>query len=86
MAAINEDLILKVFEEMVKNRPSLSKYIPEKDEDEETDYRIIANLVAPAELYYALSYRWRSNCTYKRHDDWVHSHAHNSQFYSINSL
>jgi hypothetical protein len=45
MAAINEDLILKVFAEMVKSRPSLSKYIPEKDEDEEIDYRIIGDLV-----------------------------------------
>ena len=45
MAAINEDLILKVFEEMVKNRPSLSKYVPEKEEDEEIDYRIMADLV-----------------------------------------
>lgn len=45
MAAINEDLILKVFAEMVKNRPSLSKYIPNEDEDEEIDYRIIGDLV-----------------------------------------
>ena len=45
MAAINEDLILKVFAEMVKNKPSLSKFIPEKDEDEEIDYRIIGDLV-----------------------------------------
>jgi hypothetical protein len=45
MPAINEDLILKVFAEMVKNKPSLSKYIPEKDEDEEIDYRIIGDLV-----------------------------------------
>jgi hypothetical protein len=45
MSAINEDLILRVFEEMVMNRPSLSKYIPEKDEGEEVDYRIIADLV-----------------------------------------
>jgi hypothetical protein len=45
MPAINEDLILKVFAEMVKNRFSLSKYIPEKDEDEEIDYRIIGDLV-----------------------------------------
>jgi hypothetical protein len=45
MAAINEDLIMKVFTEMVKNRPSLSKYVPEKDEDEEIDYRIIGDLV-----------------------------------------
>jgi hypothetical protein len=45
MPAINEDLILKVFAGMVNNRPSLSKYIPEKDEDEEIDYRIIGDLV-----------------------------------------
>jgi hypothetical protein len=45
MVAINENLILKVFDEMVKYRPSLSKYIPAKDEDEEIDYRIIADLV-----------------------------------------
>ena len=45
MAAINEDLILKVFAEMVKNKPSLSKFIPEKDEEEENDYRIIGDLV-----------------------------------------
>lgn len=45
MVAINENLILKVFDEMVKNRPSLSKYVPGKDEDEEIDYRIIADLV-----------------------------------------
>lgn len=45
MAAINEDLIMKVFAEMVKNKPSLSKYVPEKDDDEEIDYRIIADLV-----------------------------------------
>jgi hypothetical protein len=45
MPAINEDLILKVFDEMVKNRPSLSKFIPQQDEDEEIDYRIIGDLV-----------------------------------------
>ena len=45
MPAINEDLIMKVFAEMVNNKPSLSKYIPEKDEDEDVDYRIIADLV-----------------------------------------
>ena len=45
MAKINEDLILKVFAEMVKNKPSLSKYIPEKDDDEEIDSRIIGDLV-----------------------------------------
>jgi hypothetical protein len=45
MPAINEDLILKVFAEMVKARPTLTKYIPEKDDDEEIDYRIIGDLV-----------------------------------------
>jgi hypothetical protein len=44
MASINEDLILKVFDEMVKYRPSLSKYFPEKGEDEEMDFRIIGDL------------------------------------------
>jgi hypothetical protein len=43
MSAINENLILNVFAGMVKNKPSLSKYIPEKDE--EIDYRIIVDLV-----------------------------------------
>lgn len=45
MPAINEDLILKVFAGMIKYRPFLSKYIPEKEEDEEIDYRIIGDLV-----------------------------------------
>lgn len=45
MPAINEDLILTVFAEMLKNRSSLSKYIPEEDEDEKIDYRIIGDLV-----------------------------------------
>jgi hypothetical protein len=45
MSAINEDLIMKVFAEMVKNKPSLSKYIPEKDDEEEIDYRIVGDLV-----------------------------------------
>jgi len=45
MPAINEDLILKIFDEMVKNRPSLSKFMPQKDEDEEIDYRVIGDLV-----------------------------------------
>ena len=45
MGAINEGLILKVFEEMLKSKPSLSKYIPEKDDDEEVDYRIIGDMV-----------------------------------------
>jgi hypothetical protein len=45
MAAINEDLIQEVFAEMVKYRPPLAKYLPDKDEEEETDLRIIADLV-----------------------------------------
>jgi len=45
MAAINEDLIVNVFDEMIKSRPSLSKYLPDKDDQEELDYRIIADLV-----------------------------------------
>jgi hypothetical protein len=45
MAAINEDLIQEVFAEMVKYRPALSKYMPDKDVEEETDLRIIADLV-----------------------------------------
>jgi hypothetical protein len=45
MEATNENLILKVFDEMVKARSSLSKYIPSKDEEEGIDYRILADLV-----------------------------------------
>ena len=45
MVAINRDLILNVFAEMIKNKPPLSKYIPEKDDEEEVDYRIIGDLV-----------------------------------------
>ncbi len=45
MAAINEDLVQKVFAEMVNYRPPLAKYLPGKDEDEEPDLRIIADLV-----------------------------------------
>jgi hypothetical protein len=45
MASVNEDLIIKVFGEMVKNRPSLSKFLPDKDAEEETDYRLIADQV-----------------------------------------
>jgi hypothetical protein len=45
MATITKDLILNVFAEMVIIRPSLSKYLPEKDDEEEIDYRIIGDLV-----------------------------------------
>jgi len=45
MAAINEELIMKVFTQMVNYKPSLSKYIPAEGDDEDIDYRIIANLI-----------------------------------------
>lgn len=45
MATLNQDLSTKVFEEMVKSRPSLSKFLPGSDSDEELDYRIIADMV-----------------------------------------
>ena len=45
MAAINEDLTLKVFTEMIKYRSSLAKYLPDKDEGEEVDHRIIGDMV-----------------------------------------
>jgi hypothetical protein len=45
MAAINDLLILNVFEEMVKSKPSLTKYLPSKEENEEVDYRILADMV-----------------------------------------
>jgi hypothetical protein len=45
MAEINEDLTLKVFDEMVRNRPSLAKFLPDKDEEEETDTRLISDQV-----------------------------------------
>ena len=45
MAALNENLILKVFAEMSKNKPSPSKHLPEKDEDEDINYRIVPYLL-----------------------------------------
>ncbi len=45
MAAINEDLIMKVFAQMVIYKPSLSKYLPDKNDDEDIDYRILADLI-----------------------------------------
>jgi hypothetical protein len=45
MAALNENLILKVFAEMSKNKPSPSKALPEKNEDEEINFRIIPGLM-----------------------------------------
>jgi len=46
MAQINEDLIRKVFDEMVKSKPVLSKYlIIDEDEDDEIDYRVLGDQV-----------------------------------------
>lgn len=45
MASINEELIMKVFARMAEYKPSLSKYTPDKNDDEEIDYRIIADLI-----------------------------------------
>ena len=45
MASINENLILNVFEEMGKSKSSLTKYLPLKEENEEVDYRILADMV-----------------------------------------
>jgi hypothetical protein len=45
MAAINDDLIQKVFAEMIRYRSSLAKYLPDKDEEEDVDLRLIADLV-----------------------------------------
>jgi hypothetical protein len=43
---INEALTRKVFDEMVKYKPSLSKMVISEEEDEEvTDYRILADLI-----------------------------------------
>lgn len=46
MVQINEGLIRQVFDEMVKDRPALSKYtIVDEDEDEEVDYRILGDQI-----------------------------------------
>lgn len=46
MAQINEELITKVFDEMVKHRPGLSRFaLIDEDEDEELDYRILGDQV-----------------------------------------
>jgi hypothetical protein len=43
---INEVLIRKVFNEMVKYKPSLSKMVMSEDEDDEvSDYRVLADLI-----------------------------------------
>ncbi|MBG0860177.1 MAG: hypothetical protein IQL11_11785 [Bacteroidales bacterium] len=45
MAAINEDLIQKVFDKMIKYRPALLSCLLRSDTDEEADYRIKGDLV-----------------------------------------
>jgi hypothetical protein len=46
MAIVNEALIRKVFDEMLKHKTSLSKLVASEDEDEELpDYRILADLI-----------------------------------------
>lgn len=46
MARINEDLIRKVFDEMLKHKASLSKMvIIDEDENDQPDYRILADLI-----------------------------------------
>jgi hypothetical protein len=46
MAQINEDLIRKVFDEMVKHRPALQKHLIADDEEEEVvDYRVLGDLI-----------------------------------------
>jgi hypothetical protein len=45
MPVINQDLSLKIFEEMVKYHPPLAKFLPGSDSEEETDYRIISDMV-----------------------------------------
>ena len=47
MAQINENLIRSVFDEMVKYKSSLSKYliVDEDEEDEEIDYRILGDQI-----------------------------------------
>jgi hypothetical protein len=46
MSQINEDLIRKVFNEMLKHKATLAKMVMDEEEDEEvTDFRILADLV-----------------------------------------
>jgi hypothetical protein len=42
MALINEALIINVLAERVNNKPSLSKYVSEKDNEEEIKYSILS--------------------------------------------
>jgi hypothetical protein len=47
MSQINEELIRAVFDEMVKHKPSLQKYliVDEDEDDEEIDYRILGDQI-----------------------------------------
>ncbi len=46
MARLNEDLIRKVFDEMLKHKASLSKMaVVDEEEDDQPDYRILADLI-----------------------------------------
>lgn len=46
MARINEDLIRKVFDEMLKHKASLSKMvITDEDDSDQPDYRVLADLI-----------------------------------------
>jgi hypothetical protein len=46
MAQINEEMIRRVFEEMLKHKASLSKLIVDEDEDEDiSDYRVLADQI-----------------------------------------
>lgn len=45
MTAINEDLIQRVFTEMVKNHTLLLKFVPKVEDEEEIDNRILADLI-----------------------------------------
>ena len=46
MAQINEEMIRRVFEEMLKHKASLSKLVVDEDEDEDiSDYRVLADQI-----------------------------------------
>src|SRR4030066_246488 len=45
MAQINEELIRQVFQEMIKYRPALSKYLIVDEEEEGVDYRILGDQI-----------------------------------------
>ncbi len=45
MAQLNEDLIRKVFDEMIKHRPALQKYLIADEEDDAADYRVLGDQI-----------------------------------------